>query len=145
MGQWPQARRLLSHQMLNQMCLWHHLWDAWLIAARLDMGGHRKDNSSTARCRGVLGCCPTERQGPGVGARVSESSGARGRIGFCLDGAPGRGQARADQRNTRDREPETDRSSKNRTCGLADSLRFELRCRHEKSSLVHELLQACPC
>ena len=41
--------------------------------------------SSRWASRGVLGCCPTERQGPDVGARVSESSGMRGRIGFCLD------------------------------------------------------------
>ena len=38
-----------------------------------------------SRCRGVLGCCPTERQGPDAGARMSESSGARGRTGLCLD------------------------------------------------------------
>jgi hypothetical protein len=40
---------------------------------------------AVSRCRGVLGCCPTERQGPDAGARVSESSGMRGRTGFCLD------------------------------------------------------------
>jgi hypothetical protein len=40
---------------------------------------------AVSRCRGVLGCCPTERQGPDVGVCVSESSGRRGRTGFCLD------------------------------------------------------------
>jgi hypothetical protein len=30
---------------------------------------------AVSRCRGVLGCCPTKRQGPDAGARVSESSG----------------------------------------------------------------------
>jgi hypothetical protein len=46
---------------------------------------HYRAAALLARCRGVLGCCPTERQGAGAGARVLESSGARGRTVFCLD------------------------------------------------------------
>jgi hypothetical protein len=45
----------------------------------------RRCDIAVSRCRGVLGCCPTERQGPDAGVRVSEPSGMRGRTGFCLD------------------------------------------------------------